>query len=83
MMLLWVCVLWVSASAVVALLPLRHQYMPGIALLLAAPALILWVGMAVNLWAAALATAAFVSMYRNPLRYFWSRSRGIRPELPK
>lgn len=83
MMLLWVCVIWVIASVGVALLPMRRQYVPGLVLFLAAPMLIFWIGSTVGMWAAALAGAAFVSMYRNPLRYFWARARGIRPELPK
>lgn len=82
-MLLWACVLWVIASAIVAMLPMRHQYVPGVLLLLAAPALIFWVGTSVSWWAALLAVFAFVSMYRNPLRYFLARARGHRPELPK
>ena len=82
-MLLWACVLWVIASAIVAMLPMRHQYVPGVFLLLAAPALIFWVGTSVSWWAALLAVFAFVSMYRNPLRYFLARARGHRPELPK
>lgn len=82
-MLLWVCVLWVFGSALVALLPMRTQYVPGVALLLAAPMLIMWIGMDVAWWAALLAALAFMSMYRNPLRYFWARLTGQRPELPK
>ncbi len=83
MSLLWACVLWVFASVVVALLPMRYQYVPGFLLLLAAPVLIFWVGSVISWWLAALAVAAFVSMYRNPLRYFWARARGHKPELPK
>ncbi len=83
MMLLWACSLWVVASAVVAMLPMQHQYIPGIALLLAAPVLIVWVGLAIGWWAAALGLVAFVSMYRHPLRYFWTRARGLEKELPK
>ena len=83
MALLWACILWVLASSAVALLPMRHQYAPGVALLLAAPALIVWVGLSLSWWAAALAVFAFVSMYRNPLRYFWQRARGETPEIPK
>ena len=41
MTLLWVSVFWVFASVVTALLPMRYQYVPGVALLLAAPVLIL------------------------------------------
>lgn len=82
-MLLWACVLWVLASAAVALLPMRMQYVPGIALLLSAPLLIIWVAVDVAWWAAVLAAFAFVSMYRNPLRYFWARLSGKQPESPK
>lgn len=82
-MLLWACVLWVLASAAVALLPMRMQYVPGIALLLSAPLLIIWVAVDVAWWAAVLAAFAFISMYRNPLRYFWARLSGKQPESPK
>ena len=83
MTLLWLCIAWVLASTVVALLPMRHQYIPGVALLVAAPVLILWIGIAVAWWAGVLALAAFASMFRNPLRYFWARARGQNPQLPK
>lgn len=83
MLILWLCGLWVVASAAVAMLPMRQQYVPGIALLLAAPVLILWVGIAVSWWLGAFALFAFVSMYRNPLRYFLTRARGAHPEVPK
>ncbi|MEM9638944.1 MAG: DUF2484 family protein [Pseudomonadota bacterium] len=83
MMLLWICASWVIASAIVAMLPMRYQYVPGVALLIAAPFLILWVGVSVAWWAALLALFAFVSMFRNPLRYFLARARGERPEIPK
>lgn len=83
MTLLWACCAWVVASSFVALLPMRYQYVPGILLLLLAPALILWIAMTVH-WAFALCgLVAFVSMYRNPLRYFWARARGQNPEIPK
>ncbi|WP_299405122.1 DUF2484 family protein [uncultured Roseobacter sp.] len=83
MMLLWAAILWVFASAAVAMLPMRHQYIPGVALLIAAPLLILWIGMEVAWWAAVLALFAFVSMFRNPLRFFLARARGQRPEIPE
>ncbi|WP_227271442.1 DUF2484 family protein [Roseobacter weihaiensis] len=83
MMLLWLCILWVLAASVVALMPMRYQYAPGIGLLLAAPLLIFWIGYTVALWAALLALCAFVSMFRNPLRYFWARARGLQPEAPE
>ncbi len=75
MILLWLCIGWVFASALVALLPMRLQYGPGLALLLAAPVLIGMIWVQVAPWATLLACAGFFSMYRNPLRYFWSRLR--------
>lgn len=82
MMLLWSCIAWVFAATVVAMLPMRRQYVPGLTLLLAAPLLILWIGIAVSWWAGVLALAAFASMFRNPLRYFWAKARGQNPQLP-
>ncbi|WP_172839371.1 DUF2484 family protein [Tateyamaria omphalii] len=81
-MLLWACIAWVLAATCVAMLPMRRQYVPGVALLIAAPVLILWIGFAVAWWAGLLALAAFVSMFRNPLRYFWAKARGQNPQLP-
>ncbi|SDI55494.1 DUF2484 family protein [Lutimaribacter saemankumensis] len=76
-------ILWVFAATVTAMLPMRHQYVPGVILLLAAPVLIVWMGALHGWWLAVLGLAAFVSMMRNPLRYLYRRARGERPELPK
>ena len=74
--------LWVVASAVTAMLPMRRQMVPGIALLLAAPVLILWIG-ATHGWVwAAFGLFAFLSMFRNPLRYFVYRALGRPVEIP-
>ena len=75
--------LWVVASAIVAMLPMRRQYVPGVALLIAAPVLILWLGYDYGWWLSIAAAFAFVSMFRNPLRYFWKRAKGDPVELPK
>ena len=83
MTLLYLCILWVLASTIVAMLPMRRQYVPGIALLIAAPVLIAAIGVQVAWWAGLLGLAAFVSMFRNPLRYLLARARGQNPELPK
>lgn len=72
-MLLWLSVGWVFASAVVAMLPMRLQYVPGVALLGAAPLLMVWIALEFGLWAVVPAALAVASMYRNPLRYFWTR----------
>lgn len=83
MTLLWLSIFWVFASAVVAMLPMRKQYFPGVILLLAAPVLIVMIGMEFGWIVSALALAAFVSMFRNPLRYLLARLRGQHPEIPK
>lgn len=79
-MLLWLSVGWVFASALVALLPMRRQYVPGLLLLAAAPVLIVLIAQAAGVWAGLAALLAFGSMYRNPLRYFWTRLTGPKVE---
>jgi hypothetical protein len=82
-MLLWLCIGWVFASALVAMLPMRWQYLPGVLLLLAAPVLIGSIAMTIGFWAAFAALLAFCSMFRNPLRYFWKRLTGQMVERPQ
>ena len=74
--------LWVLAATATAMLPMRRQMLPGVVLLAAAPVLILWTG-AVHgwIWAGA-GTLAFLSMFRNPLIYFWKRAMGRPVTLP-
>lgn len=73
---------WVLSATVVAMLPMRQQYWPGLGLLLAAPVLIGFVAVQHGwIWALP-CVLAFLSMMRNPLRYLWKRARGQRPELP-
>lgn len=83
MTLLWLCVSWVFASVGVAMLPMRRQYVPGVALLLAAPVLIVMIGLQVSWLVALLALAGFVSMFRNPLRYLIAKLRGQNPQVPE
>lgn len=61
--------LWALAATIVALLPMHRQYPPGFALLLSAPLLIVWLGYEYGALAGAAAAFAFVSMFRNPLRF--------------
>ena len=75
--------LWVLAATIVGLLPMKHQYTPGVILLIAAPLGIAFIGYQHGWLIAALGLAAFVSMFRNPLRYLYKRARGERPDLPK
>jgi len=83
MTLVYLCIGWVFASAGVAMLPMKHQYIPGVALLCAAPFLIVMIAMAVGWLPAALGFAAFVSMFRNPLRYIFAKLRGQNPQVPE
>ena len=68
--------LWVLASAIVALLPYRMQFPPGIALLVLAVPLVIFVGISHGWIWVAVVLAAVVSMFRNPLRHFWTKARG-------
>jgi Protein of unknown function (DUF2484) len=74
--------LWVLASALVALLPMRRQYVPGVALLLLAPVLIVWIGWVHGWLWAAFGLFAFLSMFRNPLVYFWKKATGRPVDVP-
>lgn len=75
--------LWVIAAAITAMLPMRAQMVPGLALLAAAPVLLVWIGW-VHGWVwLALGVFAFVSMFRNPLRYFARRALGRPAPLPR
>jgi Protein of unknown function (DUF2484) len=74
---------WVLASAVTAMLPMRRQMVPGIALLIAAPVLLVWIGWEHGWLWLALGLFAFVSMFRNPLLYFLRRALGRPAPVPK
>ncbi|MEL6571925.1 MAG: DUF2484 family protein [Pseudomonadota bacterium] len=73
----------VLASAVVAMMPMKLQYIPGLLLLIAAPVLIIWLAVDYGWWVGVIGVFAFVSMFRNPLRYFLAKARGLAPELPQ
>lgn len=75
--------LWVLAATVTAMLSMRRQYVPGVTLLVLAPVLIIWLGIDYGWWLSVVATLAFVSMFRNPLRHFYALAKGERPEVPK
>ncbi len=83
MTLLWICILWVFASAGVAMLPMRQQYLPGAFLLLCAPVLIVLIAFQVGWFMALLGLAAFGSMFRNPLMFLWAKLRGQNPQVPQ
>lgn len=79
--------LWVLASAIVAMLPMRAQMLPGVILLIAAPAILVWIAAEHGWIWLSVGLFAFVSMFRNPLRYFLRRALGkpapLPPELKK
>jgi hypothetical protein len=75
--------LWVLAATVTAMLPFRRQFVPGITLLAAAPVLIGWLWWDYGAIAGVAALAAFVSMFRNPLRYFLRRALGLPVKSPE
>jgi len=78
-----VACLWVVASAGVAMLPMRRQYVPGVMLLAAAPVLIGWLWAVHGAVVGLIAVFGFVSMFRNPLRYFAKRALGMPVDLPQ
>ncbi len=74
---------WVVVACIAAMFPSRRAHWPLAYVLIAAPVLIVWLGVTYG-WLAGLgALAAFVSMFRNPLRYFWQKWRGKSPEIPQ
>ncbi|MGQ0566826.1 MAG: DUF2484 family protein [Gemmobacter sp.] len=74
--------LWVFAATATAFLPMRRQMVPGVILLALAPVLIVWIGVAQGWIWAGISLLAFLSMFRNPLIYFWKRSTGRPVALP-
>ncbi len=81
MTLLLLCCLWVLSATAVALLPIRYQYAPGLALVAALPVLLYMIGRQLGLWAVLFAILASVSMFRKPLRalarYLLGRVSGV------
>lgn len=73
---------WVVAAAIVAMLPMRRQMLPGTALVIAAPVLLALIGWAHGWLWLAVGVFAFLSMFRNPLLYFLRRALGRPTDLP-
>ena len=82
MIMLWVCIVRIFVSAACAMLPVRYQYVPAVILLIAAPILILLIGIQVSAWIAIATIFASISMFRNPLRYLWAKIRGQNLQRP-
>ncbi|PCJ10494.1 MAG: UDP-N-acetylmuramate--alanine ligase [Rhodobacteraceae bacterium] len=70
-------VIWALTATGVAFLPMRWQFPPGIVLLIAAPVIIVMLGVQHG-WLSALGgSAAFISMFRRPLRHYWCKWTGV------
>jgi hypothetical protein len=68
--------LWALAVSATALLPMRRQIVPGLALLAAAPPLIWWLAAAYGPLAAAAGGLAVLSTFRRPLAALLRRLAG-------
>ena len=75
--------IWVLAAAATAMLPMRRQMVPGLALLAAAPVLLVWIGLVHGWLWLTIGLFAFLSMFRNPLLYVLRRVMGRPAPLPK
>ena len=75
--------LWIIAAAVTAMLPMRRQMLPGWTLLIAAPALLIWIGVTHGWMWLAFGAFAFLSMFRRPLIYFARKARGLPVHDPR
>lgn len=64
--------LWAIAASIVAMLPMRRQFAPGIMLLICAPFLLIYLGYQHNPWVVLAASIAILSMFRRPL-FFMSK----------
>lgn len=71
-----IAALWVIAASIVAFLPMRRQFAPGLVLLVAAPVLIIWIGAEHGWIWAMIGLGAFLSMFRRPLWYFARKAMG-------
>ena len=74
--------LWVLASTATAMLPMRRQMVPGVALLLAAPVLLWFIASEHGHLVFGLTLLAALSLFRNPLIYFARRAMGLPVSLP-
>ena len=68
--------LWVLAATITAFLPMRLQYAPGLALLILAVPLLVFIGLQHSAWVVLAAIAGCVSMFRHPLRFLGRQLAG-------
>ncbi len=75
--------IWVVLGAGTATLPIRYQTVPGLVLLLSAPWLFWQIGSQFGWLPLLVAVAAFLSMFRKPLRYLALRAVGTPRETAR
>lgn len=75
--------IWAIFASITAMLPMRLQMVPGMALLIAAPVLLAWIGWQHGVWWVLIGLAAFLSMFRRPLIYFTRRALGLEVTDPR
>lgn len=75
--------IWAVLATIVALLPMRLQMVPGLALLVMAPVLLVWIGWEHGWVWAAVAALGFLSMFRRPLFHFARRVLGLPVQDPR
>lgn len=68
--------LWIVACSITAMMPMRHQFIPGLTLLILTPFMLGFLGYQYGLWVMLLGLAAFVSMFRRPLQHLLRKALG-------
>ena len=74
---------WVIGAAITAMLPMRRQMVPGLALLVGAPLLLIWIGIVHGWLWLGVGVFAFGSMFRRPLSYLARKSLGLPVHDPR
>jgi hypothetical protein len=75
--------LWVVAASITAMLPMRRQMVPGLAILIAAPPLLVWLAVDTGPWWALAGFLAILSFMRRPLIYFARKALGWPVDDPR
>lgn len=65
--------IWALATMALAPLPMKYQMLPGLALLLVLPVLLIWIGQVHGFLPVLIGLAAAVSLFRKPLGVLWRR----------
>ncbi len=73
---LFLASLWVLAATLIALLPMRMQFIPGLTVLILALPMLAFVAVQHGIWLCLLGVLAVLSMFRRPLIYYVGRLRG-------